>query len=548
MPDNYIVAFVGLPSSGKSTLINSLVHKRLLQSGICRTTTEYKLIDKKVIDDNNNTFNVIDLPGICDSEEHDNKFNDMTYAHITNANLIFWVSDINKAFITTHEVNEFNKLRTFLQKHGDETGTLYDIGIILTKCTENYDIGDDKITKPDEIDKFFDAKNEENVLDFSDDSSSCLSEEEIKDLCEDTNANDVIDKVKTKFNDIKIKLFNAHGRCCHHPKSSKKLIKFIQNLGGNPSKNNIKFDISIYNKTYDNRQKDYKYELFEKKFEECMKKFVKKDFDSIMNIYASLDSKKKEFYENKYINNKNVIYESYYNFIEYVYNNESSVFNCENLYISSIFWQLNNNKYFNNQTIENYCNKILMLLKDVSHKEKAIWCNEIYKLNGITNINKKQICYICFNVNNNVIYYNVLKNLLNTYFTENNTSQIDFIDDLYKFHIDYDKTIRSNLTTNEYLAIITDDLLNDKYYLIKNKIDAYKIITKGKYYKKNILINEHIDAMKNKNELNLTRITQSVLFNELLESFLRKVYENIQMDVIDIKLIQPFAIEELLFA
>ena len=48
--ENYIIAFVGLPSSGKSSLL-----------GICRTTTEAQLISDEIIDDDNNKFNVIYL-------------------------------------------------------------------------------------------------------------------------------------------------------------------------------------------------------------------------------------------------------------------------------------------------------------------------------------------------------------------------------------------------------------------------------------------------------------------------------------------------------
>ena len=96
---DFIVSFVGLPSSGKSSVINSLVFKRLLQSGVCRTITEFKLIDEDVFDDKNNKFKVYDLPGICDSEEKDdNNFSELTYAHITNSNLIIWTSDVKKHF------------------------------------------------------------------------------------------------------------------------------------------------------------------------------------------------------------------------------------------------------------------------------------------------------------------------------------------------------------------------------------------------------------------------------------------------------------------
>ena len=88
----FTVAFIGLPSSGKSSIINSLIGKRILESGICRTTTEYNLLDNIIEDDYNNKFQVMDLPGICDSEEHNVNFNELTNKHIINANLIIWTT------------------------------------------------------------------------------------------------------------------------------------------------------------------------------------------------------------------------------------------------------------------------------------------------------------------------------------------------------------------------------------------------------------------------------------------------------------------------
>ena len=119
---DFKVAFIGLPSSGKSTIINSLLGKRLLESGVCRTTTKYKLLNDIIEDDNNNKFNVIDLPGICDSEESDTNFNELTNTYIKDANLIIWTSDVNKAFITTHEVNEYNRIKEYIKNLNNETG------------------------------------------------------------------------------------------------------------------------------------------------------------------------------------------------------------------------------------------------------------------------------------------------------------------------------------------------------------------------------------------------------------------------------------------
>jgi len=245
---DFIVAFVGLPSSGKSSIINSLCFKRIQQTGICRTTTEFKLIDNTLIDDANNKFKVIDLPGICDSEENiksseGNNFNELTYAHITNAHLIIWTSDINKAFITTHEVEEFNNIKEYIKEREESTGKLYYIIIMLSKCDKLYSIKKEK---------------KESIKNNND---------EIEDSDEDTNINDVIDKVKIKFPNDVILLFNAFGRSYHNKKSSATLKNFIEKtFNGIPTNHNIKFDISNYMKFELEQQKLY-YNHFLKSFE-----------------------------------------------------------------------------------------------------------------------------------------------------------------------------------------------------------------------------------------------------------------------------------------
>ena len=157
---DFIVSFVGLPSSGKSSVINSLVFKRLLQSGVCRTITEFKLIDEDVFDDKNNKFKVYDLPGICDSEETDN--NNLIYTCIKNSNLIIWTSDVNHAFSTIYEVNEYNKLKKYIKDIEDLTGKLCYIIIMLTKYDKKINLIKENNTK-NEIE---DSDEDNNINDL----------------------------------------------------------------------------------------------------------------------------------------------------------------------------------------------------------------------------------------------------------------------------------------------------------------------------------------------------------------------------------------------
>jgi hypothetical protein len=274
---SYIVAFTGLPSSGKSTIINSLLHKRVLQSGVCRTTTEKNLLEDVVIDDGGNKFFVLDLPGICDSEEKDMKFTDMTMAHITNANLIFWVSDVNKAFITTHEVNEYMKIKNYLNKLTSETGTIYDIGIILSKCNMS--------------EKNFHSYEKKNNKNTHDENG------ELCDEYEDTNIEDMIKKVREKFPDENIILFNAFGRIIHSKKTTQNFKKFIENICGHANDWHTRFSISKFYNTIKERQEKEYCSFFEKKYDEFIKS--KLNIDILLNSCDKLldDNKTKYILE-----------------------------------------------------------------------------------------------------------------------------------------------------------------------------------------------------------------------------------------------------------
>ena len=252
---DFIVSFVGLPSSGKSSIINSLVLKRLLHSGIYRTTTEFKLIED-IFDDNNNKFKIYDLPEIYNSEEKNifdddnntfklydssethnleekdnNKINN--FKHILNSNLIIWTSDANNAFLTTHEINEYNKLKKYIKDSTDLTGKLYYVIIMLTKY-------DKKI----------------NLIEESNNNN------EIQDSDEDIDIKNLIINVKNKFPEEDIILYNAYGRSYHNEKSSSILKKFIEKRIGIPTNFNILFDISKYILNFSDKQERLYFDKF----------------------------------------------------------------------------------------------------------------------------------------------------------------------------------------------------------------------------------------------------------------------------------------------
>ena len=106
-----IIGLVGLVSAGKSSIINALVGDKVAKTGICRTTTEPSLYENLISDDNIK-YNIYDLPGISDIEDTTNKYTEVVYSIIKKCNIVFWVSDIHKAFLTKHELTEFEKIKT----------------------------------------------------------------------------------------------------------------------------------------------------------------------------------------------------------------------------------------------------------------------------------------------------------------------------------------------------------------------------------------------------------------------------------------------------
>lgn len=224
----YKVLFCGLPSSGKSTIINSLIGERILQSGVCRTTTNVREI-QNISDDDNNVFTCMDLPGICDSEENQTNFNQMTHENIKQANLICFVSDVNKAFITTHEVAEYNRIKDIAKSLQEEHGEIHDVVIILSKC---------------------DASNTTQRA-----SVSKQKGREIEDSDEDTNVGDLIAKVREKMQDDDIILFNAFGRIMHSNRISDNLKRLVKKNGVSATTNNMNFSINKYCANIEERQK-----------------------------------------------------------------------------------------------------------------------------------------------------------------------------------------------------------------------------------------------------------------------------------------------------
>ena len=473
---NFLVAFVGLPSSGKSSIINSLLFKRKLQSGVCRTTTDANTIDELIVDDYNNVFNVIDLPGICDSEENnDQNFNEMTYAHVTNAKLILWVSDVNKAFITTHEVNEYNKLKNHINKLSDDTGTLYYIAIMLSKCDKDCKKRNKKV------------KNKK------------IQSDELEDSDEDTDINDLVDKVKSKFPNDDIILFNAYGRSYHHKKSSDVLKKFVNKMAGMPTNQNINFDISKYIIYYMSKQEKMFYDKFiaiydayicnTATFEKMIESWDKITLDEKVIFFISILNNNKQ---NNWKIFRFVIYlsESYH----FELTDEDHLL-CDN-------WQI---KYYNHMIIDN------SFLRPSHNLTNEFTTTEVYEL--------IQSCFERFNDELKLKYYQELV-------TTSNIPIADAINIIILLNESYDIEHRQKLFNN---IIINCAQSFDRFYKImmninKENYDFLEINDNPIVTYINYL--EHIKKLFNNEEyilLNKIQICNCLIFNLIPDCHFRKL-------------------------
>ena len=153
------IAFVGLTSATKSIAINAIVGEMVAQTG-GSAPKKYG----PCTSDDGIPFTIVDFP----AEDSTDKFDDIMMQGIVNADVIFWVSDINT------EYTEYNKIDQYLKVTSLFTGRGYQLAFMLIVC--------------------------------------------------DTTDADMITKVKETFETVVV--FNAHGRIGSHASSLFNLAKF----------------------------------------------------------------------------------------------------------------------------------------------------------------------------------------------------------------------------------------------------------------------------------------------------------------------------------
>jgi GTP-binding protein EngB required for normal cell division len=239
-----IIAFAGYPSAGKSTIINSINGKFVLDVGVDRTTLQPQLVgpsdifhwanpDPNInafyhanpVSDDKVPFTMLDLPGISDAENRgaeergeERNFDDVTDAYVLMSHVVCWVSAMPDAFQRQYEVDDFKRLRKLVLQQQESTGAFIQMCIVLSKYNQyDHDIKSDgrKSDGPPERNK----------------------DGEIIRKGEQSSAQDCYERVRKLFPEVLIMKYNAFGRILHRDNISAALIQQVKDKG--ESANNI---------------------------------------------------------------------------------------------------------------------------------------------------------------------------------------------------------------------------------------------------------------------------------------------------------------------
>lgn len=105
------VLLIGLPNSGKSSLVNTLCRKKVSIIGSTPNTTRDKV--SATIRDDDKIYNISDLPGYLENPDELNiKFQNKLNEYIMGAKVILFVIDIN-----TTNYSALDKINNLLQKN-----------------------------------------------------------------------------------------------------------------------------------------------------------------------------------------------------------------------------------------------------------------------------------------------------------------------------------------------------------------------------------------------------------------------------------------------
>ena len=235
------VAFAGLPSAGKSTMINALAGARFLETGVCRTTRAPCVLSAEdpgklgvkcdwkkanMRSDDGVSLCVVDLPGICDAENtgSESNFTDLTMQWTAHCDVIVWVTDVRTCFLTSHEKQEYEKLKDALERIAITTGRLFQFCVVLAKC---------------DVDIVGAASAARSAVGAA---AKRVVAGEIVSVHEETTVSDCFDRAKRMFPSDRIVPFNAFGRILTR-ESSDALRALARQLAPNSTKVNTELNM-----------------------------------------------------------------------------------------------------------------------------------------------------------------------------------------------------------------------------------------------------------------------------------------------------------------
>lgn len=228
------ICLVGLPSSGKSSFVNSLCGKRLCQTGVARTTEKPVKFGSNYVNSENSvnielksndkySFSLIDLPGISDSQDIKKKFDDIAFDTACDCDIIIWMTDSDTAFVQTHEKQYFDNFYDRITNHCNEFGKYKKFMIILSK----YESDD----KPRNLKSNPNRKNHEEIIDDF----------------EDSNKIDIYNNVLKLYKDkAYIIKFSSFSRIIHNNASTDALKKIVLKNSINPPNLNNTFNLKWF--------------------------------------------------------------------------------------------------------------------------------------------------------------------------------------------------------------------------------------------------------------------------------------------------------------
>ena len=276
---------------------------------------------------------------------------------------------------------------------------------------------------------------------------------------------------------------------------------------------------------------------FEILFQELLNKYSLNKFIELINIFDSMNTTTKKYYcdiicKKKY---NNTFYWLLYKFTDHVkLQLDTTLFN--NLYIYYLFQIVyredytKTRNYVEDITLNDILNKLSGFVKkdilndyfiDIFKNYIINTINYINILNITTDGNKYNTIYkviyaninkviyaninkviyntyipllSLFNINDNIVYYNTLINILYKAFTDKDNHTLFLIKsytDAYYYSNDYDNiysiiNINSLDHLNNYLKFI-NNVISDRYYIIHNKIQIYYSISTQDYSNINII-------------------------------------------------------------